>query len=253
MDQRLVTPLNKMQRAIQLAAFHYIVCLKATPTNDDHKLNIDKREYVFEGIRKAKSLELHVEFQSWAAVSVLRDLIESFSIFLMEVYEVALEKNPDADFSTTSKKFERRGIEDQLDILMKDFSVDAAWVSRLVGFNRARNCLAHRAGVVGAPDLVENNELVVRWLDAEIALHDGLDSNKMDMSNSMSSLIQGQHQGGAPARFTVKDREKRIPLGNFLEFLPDEILEICSTFQLASAAFSNLSRPLARQTTGLRE
>jgi hypothetical protein len=47
MPEQSPTPLDKMQSAIQLAGFHYIVCLKALPTNADHRLTIEKMEYVF--------------------------------------------------------------------------------------------------------------------------------------------------------------------------------------------------------------
>ncbi len=242
MEQRLITPLDKMYSAIQLAAFHYIVCLKAVPTNADHKLVFDKKEYCFENIRTAKNHELHINFQSWAAVSVLRDLIENFSIFLMEVYSVALESNPTESFSCTLPQFERRGIEDQLIVLEKDFAVSPAWIERLTGYNRARNCLAHRAGIVGTKDTTDGSNLVVRWLVAEANLQEGVITAVQNVEGPMASLIQAQHLEGARARISILDRERRVAVGKTLYFNPDEIFEICQTFQMAAAAFGELSK-----------
>lgn len=248
MDQKSISPLDKMQSAIQLAAFHYIACLKAIPTNADHKLIIGDAEYHFDGIRTADNRELHINFQSWAAVSVLRDLIESFSIFLMEIYGRALENNPDGYFSSTSAQFERRGIEGQLSILTKDFQIDLAWISRLTGYNRARNCLAHRAGTVGAPDVTNGNELVVRWLVARATHHDGVVTPTIEAQGPMGSLIRGKHIEGSAVHLSVLDREKRVAVGKMVHFLPDEVLEICQTFQWAAAAFNGLSKPLTRES-----
>ena len=71
-------PLDKMQSAIQLSAFHYIVCLKALPTNADSTLAFEDTEFHFDSIRTADSNALHWEFQRWAASAVLRDIIENF-------------------------------------------------------------------------------------------------------------------------------------------------------------------------------
>lgn len=181
-----------MQSAIQYAAFHYIACLKTTPTNADHSITIEgKPGYYFDNIRTLSNHHLHVDFQVWAAASVLRDLIESFSIMFYEVYERAAVNNPSGKFSTTPAIFERRGLEIQLGVLTTDFGIDSAWVSRLTGYNRARNCLAHRAGIVGKSDVTDDDELVVRWLVATVSPHDGPISKKINVQGPMGALVQG--------------------------------------------------------------
>jgi hypothetical protein len=237
------TPLEKMQSAIQLAGFHYIVCMKALPTNADYHLSIERVDYVFDAIRAISSTVLHSEFQRWSALVVLRDLIESFSTYLMEVYGLAIEANSVAASSVTLAQFERKGIEDQLAVLSGCFTIDSAWIVRLVGYNKARNCLAHRQGLVGPRDITDGNDLVVRWLVSKIELTNGLAGSSVSVDGPMNSLVRAQHIQGAPARAEVRDKEKRIPLGSVIRFMPTDILEICQTFQLAAAAFSTLSVP----------
>lgn len=240
MPEQSPTPLDKMQSAIQLAGFHYIVCLKALPTNADHRLTIEKMEYVFDAIRRTDSRALHSEFQRWAAMVVLRDLIESFSVFLVEVYANAIQENPGAAYSVTVDQFERRGIEDQLGILLNNFAIGEAWVTRLVGYNRARNCLAHRQGIVGPRDATNGRELVVRWLVSKTELTDGPVTSFVEAAGPMNSLIRAQHIHGGAVLLEVQDKEKRISVGSILHFLPTDILEICQTFQMAAAALSAL-------------
>ncbi|OCJ48794.1 hypothetical protein A6U92_11820 [Agrobacterium rubi] len=230
-----------MQSAIQLAAFRYIVCLKATPTNADHRLTIDNTDYVFDAIARTDSLRLHADFQRWASTVVIRDLIESFSIFLMEVYQDSIQANPTAKYSATADQFERQGLEGQLEILRKDFSIDPEWISRLVGFNRARNCLAHRQGIVGARDTIDGSYLVVRWLTTKPRRNEKSESI-IDIDGRMSALIQAKPTQGSGFGIVIDDREKRIPVGSVLSFHPTDILEICQTFQMVTAAFSMLEK-----------
>jgi hypothetical protein len=233
-------PLNKFNGTIQLTAFHYIACLKIVPTNDDSQLRIGDKDYCFQNIKSASQRDLHINFQTWAAICTLRDLIENFSIFLMEIYDMSIILNPNKSYSSTLSQFERCGIERQLEILSKDFSIDAAWTSRLTGYNRARNSMAHRAGIISTADITEGDELVVRWLNTTISLQDGEISSVLPAHGPMKDLIQGHHVSGQAASLSISDREKRIRLGSALHFSPDEVLEICQTFSIAAAAFSTL-------------
>ncbi|MEJ1119774.1 hypothetical protein V9K92_14975 [Phyllobacterium sp. CCNWLW109] len=238
-------PIQKIQRAIQLAGFHYIASLKSHPTRADHEITYIDKTYSFEAIKSSNDQQLQVDFQSWAVASVVRDLIESFSIFLWDVYSHAVANNPDGVFSSTPTKFEQRGIEDQLKILTVDFGIDSAWTSILNGYNKARNCLAHRSGIVAAKDATDGNELVIRWLVLSIQTHDGATTQTIPSQGLMENLIQGSHISGIGSHLFINDREKRVAIGNELQFFPDEFFGICQTFQLATAAIAGLSKPLS--------
>lgn len=242
--------LDRFHTAVQLAGFHYIACLKARPTKADHELTFGKSTYVFMSIASQEDRYLHWEFQNWAATSVLRDLLEHFSVFLMEVYKDAATANPNHPFTRTVDQFERVGIEAQLATLIDSFSISSDWVSRLTGFNRARNCLAHRNGLVGAKDLTNDVELVVRWLTSSAVVNDGPITPLVEAQGPMSHLIRGQHISGEKAvTISVLDRERRFKEGEQLRLLPDELLEICQTFHLAAVALNAVvdARPLSAQ------
>ncbi|HVV73882.1 MAG TPA: hypothetical protein VHI52_20675 [Verrucomicrobiae bacterium] len=241
MPQQKFTPLDKIRSAIQLAGFHYVACLKAIPTNADHRLKIEKMEFVFEAISRTDSRTLRGEFQRWAGTVVLRDVVESFSTFLTEIYQSVAEANPAGSLSVKPSQFERKGIEDQLAVLASDFDIDPAWIMRLVGYNRARNCLAHRQGLVGSRDVTEGKELVVRWLASKVETTDGEATPYIEATGPMSSLIRGVHVHGKAALLEIYDKEKRIEEGSVLNFLPGDILEILQTFHTAAAAFDGLT------------
>lgn len=87
----------------------------------------------------------------------LRDLIETFSIFLDRLYEpfFVLNKGFDGNGKRLSppKVYERRGITDKLDTLSRILEISETDRKVLVSLNQARNCFAHRRGVVGEPDV----------------------------------------------------------------------------------------------------
>jgi len=238
-----------MHSAVQLAGFHYIACLKAVPTSADHSLAFGNSTYSFLSIATADSGVLRAEFQRWATSAVLRDLVEHFSVFLLAVYSDALAANPDTKFVPTPAQFERLGVEAQLAALAANFPVDNAWTSRLIAYNKARNCLAHRVGVVGLQDVTENDELVVRWLTAKVALHEGSIEKQIEARGPMAHLIQGEHVGGKAATIEVLDRERRFKIGSPISFMPDELLGICQTLHAAAAAYDTLvtSSPSSRK------
>ncbi len=235
------TALEKMRNAIQLAGIHYIVCMKARPTNADRRLKIGSMEYVFETIQRVSDDLLHAEFQRWAARTILRDIIEDFSVFLTEVYRNTIHAHPRPTYSVTLDRFERMGIEDQLLTLSNNFAISPEWTSRLVGYNRARNCLAHRQGIVCPRDVTDGNDLVVRWLAAKVEVVGGTPSPTIEVSGPMGSLVGMQHIHGAAARAELQDKEKRFAVGSALHLSPADIFEIVGTFQLVAAVFSNLS------------
>jgi hypothetical protein len=230
--ERPPTALDRMHSAVQLAGFHYIACMKARPTNDDHHLTIGSSQYVFNSIANTPSNVLHSEFQRWAARVVLRDLIESFSLYLIELYQTSVSSSKASDAPMTAERFERRGLEDQLSAFANHFDVDEQWTTRLVAFNRARNCLAHRQGLVGDRDVTEGKYLVVRWLKADVSLTPGNGD-----SGPMAELIRGQLLAGQHASFSIEDKEKHFIAGSAITLDPDDVLEICQTFQIAAAAF----------------
>lgn len=162
----------------------------------------------------------------------------------MEVYRDAVANAPGRTFSTTPTQFERRGIEDQLSTLAREFSIAPEWIARLTGYNRARNCLAHRAGLVGFPDATDDTELVVRWLVAKTTVTESIPGQFTEVQGPMGGLVRGQHiHGDSAATLELLDREKRVSVGSLLHFHPDEVLEICQTLQIASAALGGLAAP----------
>jgi hypothetical protein len=235
-----LSPLNKMKSAIQLAGYHYITCLKAMAGNENCELEIKGTNYCFENIRTHDWSTLAWEFQSWAARSVLRDLVESFSIFMTEVFQ-SIESKSSKQLTVNSVKFERLGIEEQSQVFKVNFNVDDQWFLMFDGLNRVRNCLAHRQGIVSAKDLNDNGNLTVSWLKTIWSIADRTHSQFVEAAGLYNNLVRGEQATGSLAIDLGVDRvEKRFDMGKSLIFEPDEILQICMTFSTLASVFSRV-------------
>jgi hypothetical protein len=125
------------------------------------------------------------------------------------------------------------GLTEQLEVFASKFGVDAAWVSRLSGYNKARNCLAHRNGLVGDVDFTQGEgSLVIRWMESKVAR-----AADHELPHDMAHLARFILTSGEPSyRGQLQDKERRFSAGQSVDLRPEELLQICATFQMATAA-----------------
>lgn len=110
------------------------------------------------------------EYSKWVTLNGLRDLTESFSTFISSLYTVIFtikwHKNRSILPSMKSPdRIEKLGLSDQISELSKFIEVDSRLPSMISSLNQARNCLAHRHGVIGAPDVDPRTKIyALSWL-----------------------------------------------------------------------------------------
>lgn len=118
--------------------------------------------------------EIKPEFERWILANAFREAVESFAVALDRSYEALLlgewvktGKRPELSRFRT---FFHVGVEKKVDVLCAEFGVTTAIAPYFASLNKARNCLAHRMGIVGPMDLTEGNALVVRYRRMEFIL-----------------------------------------------------------------------------------
>jgi len=108
------------------------------------------------------------EFGKWIRANGFRELLETFSIYLLRLYDVIYNLHQaygDGSKIMDVRRFERLGICDQIDYLRKFISILDERVTILQSLNQARNCYAHRRGLVGDADLdADTGTFDVSWL-----------------------------------------------------------------------------------------
>jgi len=175
--------------------------------------------------------EFKTEFGRWIVGNGLRELIETFCIFLDEIHLVYLwvsitkgQISKD-QFQRINKKFRHYGIKDKLKQLNDDFGIAITQSEYLLSINQARNCLTHRRGVVGSEDCPNGKELIIKWK--------GIDIYAETPSGERISLFPIPDGGvllseGGKIVASFPERIKIFPLGSLVTFLPRELAEICN-------------------------
>lgn len=114
------------------------------------------------------------EFRTWVEGNGLRELIETFAIFLDRIHDACIvfrASRDKVDIAPLREKhhlFHREGFPKKLNILRTSFSVGPKYPDYLLSLNRARNCLTHRRGIVANADINVPEALRVAWLGMDI-------------------------------------------------------------------------------------
>lgn len=111
------------------------------------------------------------EFASWITMNGFRELIETLSIFLDKIFNVCLfisSTNSVIDKPNKLRnKFSQKGIEGKLIFLEDMFNIKILYRDCIFAINKARNCLAHRRGILGIEDC-DNRKFELKWMSTEI-------------------------------------------------------------------------------------
>lgn len=174
------------------------------------------------------------EFKTWIEGNGLRELLETFSVFLDRIYEAALllsiskDKVDLAVVAAKGKSFNRRGFPDKLDILRANYAVGPKHADYLLSINQARNCLSHRCGIVGHEDVDKSGKLRVAWLAMDIYA-----KTPFGERHSLIDIPPGglPLPDGGTVWIQLVEREKLFDSGTPLRLSTRDLAEICWFFQ----------------------
>jgi len=113
---------------------------------------------------------MKVEFRKWITVNAFRELIETYFIFLDNIYQacltmaISMKKTKVNEHKDLNNKFVGAGLKQKFKLLKDNFSIISAYHNYLISINKARNCMTHRKGIVGQKDTDKNGKLTVKWI-----------------------------------------------------------------------------------------
>jgi hypothetical protein len=116
------------------------------------------------------------EFATWITANGLREIIESFAVFLDAIYTACLKVSIAKNILTAdeaeekNRAFKQQFIQKKLKRLATDYSIRCEVESLIQELNLVRNCLTHRRGIVSHADCNDSNELKLSWKGLEIAV-----------------------------------------------------------------------------------
>lgn len=196
--------------------------------------NLTRIQLLPSSVPEEELREMKSEFRLWVEACGFRELIETFGAYVDAMFRVCLlfqgakEQMPFPAFKATNASFHKEGFPRKLDILRERFNVASQSANCLVSINSARNCLAHRRGVVGQADLrgvVEG--LRVSWIGPDMFLQkpDGSEQSLNEIPPEGIATLEG---GTVSMRFIQRDRV--FKLREKIALSTRDLAEICWYF-----------------------
>lgn len=190
-------------------------------------------------------------WQSWVLKNAFRDVAELISGVLEEAHQVLsvlalLDKQRRGEvvrgsdhrkLREVADRFHRLSLADKLTRLsaQQDFNLSSEKVEEIISISVARNCLGHRAGIVGDRDITEGDKLVVKWLGLDMMI----ETDGVEIPLVPPMYVE---KGGTAILRTVR-RIKEFSLGEIISFDGKDFSEIAWTvFAFSQAVATSLEQ-----------
>jgi len=173
---------------------------------------------------------LKEEFGTWVVGNGLRELIETFSVFLDQIHHACIaiassgEESTKLEIDKKQSSFAMRGFPKKLKILNNSYSVSPSNSDYLRTLNQARNCLTHRRGVVARVDCNKSDKLSIDWLGVHFLIVE---------PNGSTHVIDRQIEegiylrDGGKLKLKTVERSRRFAVGDLVKFSTKDLAEIC--------------------------
>lgn len=194
----------------------------APPQVDDETLQAYKQEYA-----------------NWIIACGFRELTETFAVFLDAIHSVCLailvrsqHEYSRGKLQSLSRGFSQRGIRGKLEQLKAQFGITPEAPECLSSISQARNCLAHRRGVVGREDCDGADSMCVRWrrLEAFYEHPEGV-AHVIEFPISDPPIILPE---GVGLNMRYAEATRSFPVGTRLVFDAKALHEICVFVNLST-------------------
>lgn len=162
-----------------------------------------------------------VQFRAWIVGNGLRELVETYSKFLDQVYGHGLEILSSMDLDRRQRSFEQASLRDKVHRLRAEMGIDGGFSQHLESLTAARNALTHGTGTVRRRDCTDGDELVMTWRGIENFFTDG-DGVRHRIGDEPSEVRLRE-----PLEVVTVDRERRRKLGQRVELTAFDLTEIC--------------------------
>lgn len=179
------------------------------------------------------------EFRTWIEAAGLRELVEAFAVYLDALHwscllaQSAQRTDGHKDIKQKQAAFAKQGLPNKMNNLAQNFGVGPEHTEYLNSIGRARNCLAHRRGVVGAEDVREDKEMQVQWIGTDLFIE--TPEGERHYINEMPETGVYLRDGGNVMMQFI-ERTRVFSLGTVVNFSTRDLAEICFFYQREAKA-----------------
>jgi hypothetical protein len=174
------------------------------------------------------------EFSFWIIGNGLRELVETFSIFLDRLHEACLVFKTSKGSYTQKQlreectKFHYFGLSEKLATIKQEFALAPDNPDHLISINKARNCLTHRRGKVGVQDVGADNKLHLNWKGMDVFVKTPGGEEIPLIPGGLNKPIHLQDGGDVMLR--IVQRSQTFSLGEGIILTPVDLSEMCQVF-----------------------
>lgn len=193
----------------------------------------DRVQYRFvpNEVPPATTAHFSEEFTYWVMGNALRELVDAFSTFLVRCRPVLriieTKQINKQEIEQLEAVIEKKNISQQYEEIQELVGLEPIYAAMFETFRQARNCLAHRRGVVAQRDVnTDDGHLKLRWCFMGTFLRDPDGTEKpIDNDTIGEGVIAGGDGGNVVVHLTWK--EKRFPVGSQIKLSRNDLGEIC--------------------------
>jgi hypothetical protein len=231
---------DRMQRVLQAAINFVAIGLNSAPsiTTDSFAIPDIQTQHEFGSNNPWTADQAKQAWTTWILRNGFRDVAEAISGTLEEVQKVLscwhvaelqkargslLGKDVHTLVVQRGQRFHKHSLPQKIEFLEKNYSftLDSDLLEQINTFRIARNCLAHRGGVITKVDANVDGALEVRWTALVVlVVSDGkeVELNPPHTVEPDSSLAIGK-----------RTKSKRLAIGQQVDFTPLEFAQMCWT------------------------
>ena len=186
-------------------------------------------QFVPDAICDSDKTHLIEEYEKWIILCAMRELIETYCVFLDEIYSICcrieFNKSKVQECDRRIEAYKKRGIAEKIDVLKSDFSIENPMGKYLKSIYRARNCYSHRSGIISEIDLNQDGYFELLWWSPELFIESN-DGKEYILPNPFPKEgIVIENGGTIFVRFI--DKIKRYKKGEYLKLSISDLSEMC--------------------------
>lgn len=239
--QRIVVNFDAMRevahRGVRRAALFLGLGLNAAydKTYKEYQLTkIAQIDFIPSGADDKEITAYKDEFSVWIIGNGLRELVETFDTFLDRLYEgcllfqLAKGQYSRQQLKAKYKAFHYVGLSEKLVVLKQEFALEPNNPDQMISINKARNCLTHRQGIIGKPDLGTGDTFHLKWMGMDTFVKTPNGEEIPLIPNDSREGIQLENGGTVMLRFM--ERSRAFSNGERIILKPRELAEMCQLF-----------------------
>ena len=183
--------------------------------------------------------EFKEHFRHWVVGNGLRELEETFALFLDAIFDACLlthnTTKPDVKSTTLALSCTQAGIEKKLRLLKEHFLVESDAERHLISLAKARNCLTHRRGIVSQADFNRTDGFVLSWYAVDVIFDRKNEAPISLSSHTSTEPITSKEGGKIIAKF--ENRERIFGAREVIDLSAYELRDICFSQSLITKSY----------------